>query len=599
VGDIIHIKIGDKVPADARLFWCQGNPMFSRTHLMDDHQTNPSLSADLKLEMSSLTGEPNAISRSVIASEERDIDASNLVFNTAQCMEGEGYGIVYATGDHTFIGRIASLASETKEAPTPMQREVLIFVSRLSVVALTMAIVFFLIGWGRQSFNKSAWIPAFVNGFVVIAVACVPEGLPVTVVSCLSIASARMAEQDCYVKQLSSVETLGSVSLICSDKTGTLTMNKMAVANFFFDLYRHSGAAMLETLPPSSMRSEPKMPTFAYMETIMGVCNRERFVDQRELTEMQVDQMEAISAIKPGQTMNTMRAKLSMALKDDSKRESLGGDPSERAMFQYVASRQSIELMRYKHAIELEVPFNSKNKFSLSVASFIDPSTKQPRKVLMMKGAPERVLARCKSFMLRGESVPIDDEFRQKYDDAYNTYGNDGERVLGFAVLELDLNAPKLTSETWPQSGYTFLGLVTLRDPPKPSVPPAIAIVRKAGIRVFMVTGDHHLTGAAIARQVGIISQEAITNHDIVEQYHCTMDDAFESHLHEFDAVVVTGAELESFTEERWDAVLSKKEVVFARTSPEQKLQIVTHAQKLGNIVAVTGDGVYVLSLCV
>jgi sodium/potassium-transporting ATPase subunit alpha len=142
------------------------------------------------------------------------------------------------------------------------------------------------------------------------------------------------------------------------------------------------------------------------------------------------------------------------------------------------------------------------------------------------------------------------------------------------------------------QEGYSFLGLVTLRDPPKPSVPPAIAALRHAGIRVFMVTGDHHLTGAAIARQVGIIGAESVTNYDVMAAHKCSMDDVFEDHYEEFGAVVATGSEIEHFNEKRWEDVLKKGEVVFARTSPEQKLAIVSHAQKMGNIVAVTGDGV-------
>jgi sodium/potassium-transporting ATPase subunit alpha len=436
VGDVIRVATGDQVPADARVFFVQ----------------------DLKLEMSSLTGEPNAISRSLNATEDRDIEAANLLFNTAQCHEGEGYAIVYATGDQTFIGRIAQLASNTKEVETPMQKEVLIFVKRLGVVALTMACIFFIIGFARIKFTN--WIPPFVNGFIVVAVACVPEGLPMTVVSCLSVASKRMAEEDCYVKQLSSVETLGSVNLICSDKTGTLTQNKMVVANFFFDLYRHVADAMNETLPVHQMRRETVMPTFAYIEAIMGVCNRERFADEHKLTDVEADYLDTMRNLDTRATLqrqgHTQRVqqKLDVAklLKDDAKRESGGGDASERAMFQFVAPRQSIELMRFDHRVEFEVPFNSKNKFSVSVASFIDPATKQPRKVLMMKGAPERVLKRCNTFMFHGKPQPIDAAFTQKYEESYDLFGNNGERVLGFAVIELAADSARFTSENWPQA---------------------------------------------------------------------------------------------------------------------------------------------------
>jgi sodium/potassium-transporting ATPase subunit alpha len=382
-----------------------------------------------------------------------------------------------------------------------------------------LAVVFFCIGyWG----NKLPFTAAFVNGFIVVAVACVPEGLPMTVVSCLSIASKNMAEKDCFVKQLQSVETMGSVSLICSDKTGTLTQNKMVVENFFFDLYCHAGNQIrskcvsnmfrLEineffmkvvdlfhllcfSLPVASMRREPVMPTFAYIEAIMGVCNRTRFEDHRELTPEQVVELEMLNTLDPQRTLSTLRAKLSLRLMDDTKRSIVGGDASEQAMFQFVTSRQSIELLRFHHNIEFEVPFNSKNKFSVTVATFRDPClNNQKRRILMMKGAPERVLARCNTVMNHGRAVPIDSMFQNKFDDAYERFGNEGERVIGFACMELDAEADlHFSNDNWPQNGYTFLGLITLKDPPKDSVPPAIAKIRKAGIRVFMVTGDHHL----------------------------------------------------------------------------------------------------------
>ncbi len=440
-----------------------------------------------------------------------------------------------------------------------------------------------------------------------VAIACVPEGLPMTVVSCLAIASKRMAEKDCFVKQLSSVETLGSVNLICSDKTGTLTQNKMCVENFWFDLHTHSGkqlGGVQNVKPVQRLRKAPVMETFSYIETIMGVCNRTQFQDQHKLTDAEAMDLEMFRELDPNKT-TTLRAKFSIKLQDDSKREIVGGDASEQAMFKFIVERQSVDLLRWEHTEELSVPFNSKNKFSLSIATWLDKRTGVPqrRRLLMMKGAPERVLARCDTYMLHGKPEPIADEhnkFKTNFDDSYEAFGNNGERVIGFACKELDGDGPcPYNSDNWPQNGYSFLGLVTLMDPPKASVPPAIKAVRQAGIRVFMVTGDHHLTGQAIAKQVGIITPGNVTNIDLQHEIKMTtgiepsMKEIWDNHYAEFDSAVVTGAEVENFTtNDDWDRVLAKREIVFARTSPEHKLAIVTQAQRLHNVVAVTGDGV-------
>lgn len=567
-GDVIRVVIGDQIPADARCFWVN----------------------DLKVEMSSLTGEPNALSRKVISEEDRDIEASNLIFNTSQCMEGEGYAIVYGTGDNTLIGRIANLASGTKEGQTPLQIEVSLFVKKIATLAFSLCIIFFVIGMARGA----AFISTFISA-IIVAIACVPEGLPMTVVSALSITAKRMADKHCFIKQLSSVETLGSVNLICSDKTGTLTQNKMCVANFWFDLYSFPADAVKRDLPPARLRPKKgdATPTFAFMEATMGVCNRTRFEDQRDLTPAEVADLEIFNNLDPLMTASTLRAKMNIRLTDDSRRKVVDGDASEQAMFNFVVSRQSVELMRFNYKVEFDLPFNSKNKFSLAIVSWYDTGLQRMRRMVLLKGAPERVLARCNSYIYRGESKPKDERFSEAFNSAYERFGSLGERVIGFASLELDAqNKVVYTSDNWPQDGYSYLGLVTLKDPPKESVPPAIKTLKQAGLRIFMVTGDHHLTGAAIARQVGIISEESVTVQDLMVQYGKTEEQIWDEHAHEIDAVVVTGAQIEHYVERDWNRILGKKEVVFARTSPEQKLEIVKNAQRLGNVVAVTGDGV-------
>jgi sodium/potassium-transporting ATPase subunit alpha len=206
VGDIMIVGTGDIIPADMRLLWTQ----------------------DCKVETSSLTGESLPITCAIRSPNTLKIEqARNVCFNSSKCLEGESWGVVIASGDHSLIGQIAGLAGQTKTEPTTLQKEIILFVQRLSIGASILGIVFFVIGMARGQ----DWLFSFINGFIVVLIACIPQGLPITVVSCLTITSKRLSEQKVFVKQLQSVETLGSVSVIATDKTGTLTQNIMSVAN--------------------------------------------------------------------------------------------------------------------------------------------------------------------------------------------------------------------------------------------------------------------------------------------------------------------------------------------------------------------------------
>jgi sodium/potassium-transporting ATPase subunit alpha len=238
-----------------------------------------------------------------------------------------------------------------------------------------------------------------------------------------------------------------------------------------------------------------------------------------------------------------------------------------------------------------EIPFNSVNKWSLAVVA--DPGMPAKSHIVFMKGAPEIVLARCTEFMYSAGTRVIDDDFREEYAAAYERFGSCGERVLGFAFKVIPAVArPEVytTDETaCPKDGFTFCGLVSLLDPPRPGVAEAIATCRGAGIKVTMVTGDHPLTAEAIARKVNIITratQRDVAFEDGVPEESVPLSDE------RVEAVVITGAQIGGLTQADWDTILSKREVVFARTSPQQKLRLVENYQRRGEIVAVTGDGV-------
>lgn len=270
-------------------------------------------------------------------------------------------------------------------------------------------------------------------------------------------------------------------------------------------------------------------------------------------------------------------------------KEEVIGDASEAALMRYCDRVMLIEKLRDTYIRLFEVPFNSTNKYSLCVAKPA-PGELPGKQFVMLKGAPEIVVTKCNKWRCRGQDLPTDDAFKQQFQAAYERFAAKGERVLGFAQLVIDeLPASKLNEKEVPATNMVFMGLISLMDPPKPGVDRAVLDCHRAGIRVFMVTGDHALTAESIAHSVNIITLK--TRADLAHERSVPIKDV-SSRDPEIEAVVVTGAELKNYNEDDWNWLLKHEEVVFARTTPQQKLEIVEHLQAKGEIVAVTGDGV-------
>uniref|UniRef100_A0A8C2VRQ5 Sodium/potassium-transporting ATPase subunit alpha n=1 Tax=Chinchilla lanigera TaxID=34839 RepID=A0A8C2VRQ5_CHILA len=503
VGDLVEVKAGDRIPADLRLISAQG----------------------CKVDNSSLTGESEPQSRSPDFTHENPLETKNICFFSTNCVEGTARGVVIATGDYTVMGRIASLASGLKTGKTPIGVEIEHFIHLITGVAVFLGVTFFVLslvlGYG--------WLEAVIF-LIGIIVANVPEGLLATVTVCLTLTAKRMARKNCLVKNLEAVETLGSTSTICSDKTGTLTQNRMTVAHLWFDGTVHNADTSEEYTVQSQRRQE-----------------------KRETT----------------------------------------GDASESALLKFVEqSFSSVKEMREKNPKVAEIPFNSTNKYQLSIHCSEDSSQGH---MLLMKGAPERILEFCSTFLLHGQEFPMDDEMKNAFQDAYSELGGLGERVLGFCFLKLPSSFPAgfpfNTDEiNFPMSNLCFVGLISMIDPPRAAVPSAVSKCRSAGIKVIMVTGDHPITAKAIAKGVGIISEGTETAEDISARLGIPVSQV---NPRSAKAIVVHGLELKDMNSEQLKEILQNHtEIVFARTSPQQKLIIVEGCQKLGAIVAVTGDGV-------
>merc|ERR1712076_221659 len=255
--------------------------------------------------------------------------------------------------------------------------------------------------------------------------------------------------------------------------------------------------------------------------------------------------------------------------------------------------------MRNRNKKVLEIPFNSTNKYQVSIHETEDPNDN--RYLLVMKGAPERILDRCSTILMNGEEKPLDKEMIESYNSAYDELGGLGERVLGFCHFYLSAEEfppgfqfdAEGDEPNFPLTGLCFVGLMSMIDPPRAAVPDAVSKCRSAGIEVIMVTGDHPITAKAIAKSVGIISEGNETVEDVAaakgkEINQLTLQEKREAH-----AAVVHGGELKDITDADLDEILMyHSEIVFARTSPQQKLIIVEGCQRMGAIVAVTGDGV-------
>ncbi|XP_074163097.1 sodium/potassium-transporting ATPase subunit alpha-3 isoform X2 [Sminthopsis crassicaudata] len=533
VGDLVEIKGGDRVPADLRIISAHG----------------------CKVDNSSLTGESEPQTRSPDCTHDNPLETRNITFFSTNCVEGTARGVVVATGDRTVMGRIATLASGLEVGKTPIAIEIEHFIQLITGVAVFLGVSFFIL----SLILGYTWLEAVIF-LIGIIVANVPEGLLATVTVCLTLTAKRMARKNCLVKNLEAVETLGSTSTICSDKTGTLTQNRMTVAHMWFDNQIHEADT---TEDQSGTSFDKSSHTWVALSHIAGLCNRAVF--------------------KGGQDNIPV-------LKRD-----VAGDASESALLKCIElSSGSVKLMRERNKKVAEIPFNSTNKYQLSIHETEDPNDN--RYLLVMKGAPERILDRCSTILLQGKEQTLDDELKEAFQNAYLELGGLGERVLGFCHYYLpEEQFPKGFAFDCDDVNFTtdnlcFVGLMSMIDPPRAAVPDAVGKCRSAGIKVIMVTGDHPITAKAIAKGVGIISEGNETVEDIAARLNIPVSQV---NPRDAKACVIHGTDLKDFSSEQIDEILQNHtEIVFARTSPQQKLIIVEGCQRQGAIVAVTGDGV-------
>ncbi|GIU84950.1 MAG: ATPase [Acidimicrobiales bacterium] len=510
-GDLVILEPGVRVPADLRLTVTNG----------------------LQVDESLLTGESVPVTKQTepVPEDAPVADRSDMAYMGSVVTSGRGRGVVVATGASTELGAIAELIRSEEAPETPLQQKMGAFARMVGVVVGVASVVVFASGVALGGAVDEMFLTA-----VALAVAAIPEGLPVAFTITLALGVRRMARRNAIVRRLPAVETLGSTTVIASDKTGTLTENRMTVEKIwaggrFYRLQTAGGGQ-----PEESAGGRPDEPGVGGWLDDNGPVALEEHDGLRLTLLCGVLTNEAEMRRTDGGIETT-------------------GDPTEVALLLAAATAgMDPARLRARHLPVAEIPFEPERRYSAALRS------SDGRHVVYVKGAAETVLDMCTRMLVDGSAEPLD---RRLVERVAHQMASEGLRVLAMARLELDepLADPREFREP---GGLVFLGLQGMIDPPRPGVPEAVASCRSAGIRVLMVTGDHAGTAAAIARQIGIA------------------DESDE---------VVTGAELDGLgDDELRDRV--EKVSVFARVSPEGKLRIVRALQELGHVVAVTGDGV-------
>jgi magnesium-transporting ATPase (P-type) len=505
-GDILVLAEGDHIPADARVVEEFG----------------------LRVNNSTLTGEAVPARKTADASLREgisELERPNLVFAGTSVVSGTAKAVVIATGMLTQFGRIAHLTQTVHEEPSPLQRELSKLTQRLTLVALGLGVLVFLIGIYEV---KLGWVEAFVLALGIL-VAAVPEGLPATNTLSLAMAGQRLAGHGVLVKKLSTVETLGTVSVLCTDKSGTLTQNQMTVREVWVagERFTVSGVGYEPTgeFSPSPDAS-PVSSDLQRLLAAASLCNNSR--------------------LNPPTPENPQWTCL--------------GDQTEAAL-RVAAHKGGVDssLLDLQWPRIHELPFDARRK-RMSTIHRKDRS----EEVAFVKGAPREVLQLCTHILINGHEVPLDGATREEILKVNDDYARNVLRVLALAQRQLTPGEGRFTPERIEQ-GLTFLGLMGMMDPPRLDVTAAVKTLREAGIRIVMITGDYGLTAESLTRRVGMVTSK--------------------------NPVIITGAELDTLNDLELQKAM-EQETIYARMAPEHKLRLVAAFQGRGEVVAVTGDGV-------
>lgn len=480
VGDILYLDAGDFISADGRI--------------LENYS--------LQVNESSLTGESLSVLKEVDPIDQENVpigDKKNMVFSGSFVTYGRGAIVVTSTGMQTEIGKIASLLESARDKKTPLQQNLDNFGKKLAAAIIGIAIVIFAL----DLFRGNDIVESFMFA-VALAVAAIPEALSSIVTIVLAFGTQKMAKENAIVRKLHAVESLGSISVICSDKTGTLTQNKMTVQHVYVD---H------KVVPHNQLNVDNKLEREILLMSLL--CNDAVTVEKKEI-----------------------------------------GDPTEVALVHFGEAYGYDELaIREQYSRSQELPFDSDRKLMSTVNQFGD------QYLLVTKGALDVLLLRINKVVTAAGTVEFTEKHKQEIEKVNREFSQNGLRVLGFAYKEVSKDQ-KIGFDD--ENDLTFVGLISMMDPPREESFGAVAACIEAGIKPVMITGDHLVTATAIAKQIGILKDES---------------------------EAIEGKEIEKWSDEQLKNNVDRLSV-YARVSPEHKIRIVKAWQEKGNVVAMTGDGV-------
>ncbi|RMD39512.1 hypothetical protein DV735_g5616, partial [Chaetothyriales sp. CBS 134920] len=565
-GDVMYFKAGSKLPADIRFL---------------------EVSSDARFDRSILTGESLPIPALVDSNETNYLETKCIGMQGTHCTSGSGIGIVVSTGDNTVFGHIAKLTSQPSSGRTTLQKEILFFVVIIVSLMVFMNIIVIGVwaGYIRKKYPSYMPVNLLIVNIVSVAIAFVPEGLPIALTASLTIVANIMKQNNILCKSLKTVETLGAVSVLLSDKTGTLTKNQMIVTN-----------ALLGTVQLGAKDAEYE------------IRGGEGASSSRQSA---LEQLRVAAAVNNAGEFDPTTLNLPLS------QRKIIGDATDQAVLRFSESLGAVSASRSLWRKRFDLAFNSKNKFALRVCSAMDKDSESQTLseaeaqafdadndlVLFIKGAPDVLIGRCTKYVGDdGKVYELNSGVRTSIEAVKDQWSGEGKRclllarkVLPAASVKIDPSNGEFETEAeyHAKTGLTVIALVGIVDPPREEIPHVVTTLRRAGVRTMMVTGDFKLTAQAIARSCKIITTDdksRIHGASDLQRYPNAEKPA--QALPEDAALVLSGPELPTLSDHQWGLVTTYPAIVFARTTPEQKLRIVREFRSRDYITAMTGDGV-------